>query len=80
MEEEIVVEIGREQMKIQVLTGIDGVTFEECYEGRIDFDIKGLTVPFIGLEELLRNKEASPRAKDKIDVEELKRIKSRGHH
>ena len=80
MEEEIVVEIGREPMKIQVLTGIDGVTFEECYEGRIDFEIKGLTVPFIGLEELLRNKEASPRAKDKIDVEELKRIKSRGHH
>ena len=75
LEEEIVVEIGREPMKIQVLTGIDGVTFEECYEGRVNFDLAGVKVPFIGFEELLRNKEASPRAKDKIDVEELKRIK-----
>ena len=36
---------------------------------------KNLKVPFIGYEALLRNKAASPRAKDKIDFEELKRIK-----
>lgn len=75
LEEEIVVEIGREPMKIQVLTGIDGVTFEECYEGKVELDISGLNVPFIGFDELLRNKEASPRSKDKIDLEELKRIR-----
>jgi hypothetical protein len=76
LEEEIVVEIGREPIKIQVLTGIDGVTFEESYAGkeylRISSDLK---VPFIGYESLLKNKAASPRAKDKIDFEELKRIK-----
>ena len=77
LEEEIVVEIGREPMKIQVLTGIDGVTFEECYEGKADLDISGVKVPFIGFDELLRNKEASSRSKDKIDLEELKRIRER---
>ena len=76
MEEEIVVEIGREPLKIQVLTGIDGVTFEECYEEKVLFDAgEGLRIPFIGFENLLKNKEASPRAKDKIDFEELKRIR-----
>ena len=73
-EEEIVVEIGREPLKIQVLTGIDGVTFEECWAGRKEVELSGLTVPFIGIGSLLRNKETSPRAKDKIDLEELKRI------
>ena len=75
LEEEIVVEIGREPLKIQVLTGIDGVTFEECWADRKEVELSGLTVPFIGIESLLRNKEASPRAKDKIDLAELKRIK-----
>lgn len=75
LEEEIVVEIGREPLKIQILTGIDGVTFDECWEERKEVDMSGLKVPFIGIASLLRNKEASPRAKDKIDLEELKRIK-----
>ena len=75
LEEEIVVEIGREPLKIQVLTGIDGVTFEECWADRKEVDLSGLIVPFIGIESLLRNKEASPRAKDKIDLAELRRIK-----
>lgn len=75
LEEEIVVEIGREPLKIQVLTGIDGVTFEECWNERIEVRLSGSKVPFIGIESLLRNKEASSRAKDKIDLEELKRIK-----
>ena len=76
LEEEIVVEIGREPLKIQVLTGIDGVTFEDCYLSK-EFLIltESLKVPFIGYEALLKNKETSPRAKDKIDFEELKRIK-----
>jgi len=76
LEEEVVVEIGREPLKIQILTGIDGVTFEDCREERKEVELSGLDVPFIGIESLLRNKEASPRAKDKIDLEELKRIRN----
>jgi len=74
LEDEIVIEVGREPMKIQVLTGIDGVTFDECYNKRVVYDSDGLKVPFIGIESLLKNKKASPRAKDKIDYEELKRL------
>jgi len=75
MEQETIVEIGREPMKIQILTGIDGVTFDQCHAGRVYFTDGDLNVPFIGLEELLKNKAASPRAKDRIDLTELETIK-----
>jgi predicted nucleotidyltransferase len=74
-EPDTVIEIGREPNKIQVLTGIDGVTFAAAYENRIEVDLDGLTVPFIGIGDLLENKKASGRAKDLIDLEELRRIK-----
>ncbi|HEX9784339.1 MAG TPA: hypothetical protein VGA56_16625 [Opitutaceae bacterium] len=63
-------------MKIQVLTGIDGVSFEQCRHDRILVDLEGLRVPIIGFDSLLANKAASPRAKDRIDLEELLRIRS----
>ena len=46
---------------------------EECLEEMKRFSIDGIEVPFIGIECLLRNKEASPRSKDKIDLEELRK-------
>ncbi len=72
-----VVEIGREPIKIQVLTGIDGVVFDDCYKNRIYFKTKNLRIPVIGYEQLIQNKSATPRGKDKIDVEELRKIKRR---
>jgi predicted nucleotidyltransferase len=75
LEEEFIVEIGREPFKIQVLTGIDGVTFEECWDDKKEVELSGTLVPFIGIASLIKNKAASPRAKDKIDLEELKRIR-----
>ena len=75
LDPEIIVEIGREPIKIQVLTGIDGVAFNRCYERRVDFDDAGLRIPFISLDDLIVNKGATPRPKDKIDLEELKRLR-----
>jgi hypothetical protein len=70
---DFVVEIGREPRKIQVLTGIDGVVFSECYERRLQIEIAGKMIPFIAKEDLIRNKIASDRPKDRIDVMELER-------
>jgi hypothetical protein len=71
-----IIEIGREPRKIQVLTGIDGVTFDECRETAVEYDYLGQKMRFIGLEPLIRNKKASGRSKDLIDAQELLRIKS----
>lgn len=74
LEEAFVVEIGREPTKIQVLTGIDGVSFEACYANKVSIRYDDTNINLINLDDLLKNKEASARAKDKIDVIELKRL------
>ncbi len=68
-----VIEIGREPRKIQVLTGIDGVEFEHCYNNRIQMPRGSGSIDVIGREDLLANKRASGRAKDLLDVAELTR-------
>lgn len=69
-----VVEIGREPRKIQVLTGIDGVEFEDCFARKVEALIGGHIVKIIGKDDLIRNKAASARPKDRIDLEELKKL------
>ncbi len=74
LQPDFVIEIGREPRKIQVLTGIDGVEFKECLERRIEIPINGISVKFIGKQDLIRNKLASGRPKDRIDAEELNKV------
>ena len=71
LEPDFVVEIGREPRKIQVLTGIDGVAFDDCFARRVEVAVGGLAVKFIGKDDLIRNKTASARPKVPIDVVEL---------
>lgn len=66
-------EIGREPRKIQVLTAIDGVSFEEAFANHTEVAYDGILLKFIGKEELIRNKLASGRGKDLIDADELKK-------
>jgi predicted nucleotidyltransferase len=75
LEPETIVEIGREPLKVQVLTGIDGVAFDACYRRRVDFDDGQAAIPFISLDDLIANKAAAPRPKDKIDLDELRRLR-----
>jgi predicted nucleotidyltransferase len=74
LEKDFVVEIGREPRKIQVLTGIDGVHFNECFARRVEVEISGMKVKFIGKDDLIRNKAATGRPKDRIDLEELEKL------
>ena len=54
----MVVQIGLPPRRIDLLTDISGVTFEKAWQARVLHEIEGLTVPFIGKEELLQNKES----------------------
>ena len=74
LESDFVVEIGREPRKIRILTGIDGVKFNECRMNRVEIQIGDLKVSFIGKDDLIRNKAASGRPKDLIDLAELERL------
>ena len=58
-------------MRIEILTGISGVTFDECYARRISDVIDGVPVNIISLQHLKINKRASGRHRDLDDLENL---------
>jgi hypothetical protein len=60
--------LGRKPYRIDILTGIDGVTFAEAWESRQEVDFHGVQLFVIGREALLKNKRASGRKKDLVDV------------
>jgi len=68
-----IVEVGREPLKLQVMNAISGVAFDAAYERREMVRIDELEVPFIGYADLILNKSATGRSKDRVDVEELER-------
>lgn len=61
--------------RIDVITEISGVTFEEAWPTRVVLDVRGVPVPFLGRDALIKNKRASARPKDLADVELLERAK-----
>src|SRR5688572_21755217 len=48
MQENIIVQLGYPPLRIDLLTNIDGVTFDNCFENRMEIEIDGLLVNFIG--------------------------------
>ncbi len=66
-----VFQMGVAPSRIDVITGISGVTFERAWPSRVTVAIEGLTVPVIGREDLLLNKAASGRPKDLADLAAL---------
>jgi hypothetical protein len=66
-----VVQLGRPPNRIDLLTSISGVDFDEGWKGRVAGNLDGIPVSFIGKLELIKNKRASARTKDLADLEKL---------
>jgi len=71
LNEDKVIRMGLPPLRIEVLTTISGVNFDECYSGRIIDNIDGVEVNIISLKHLKINKKASGRYKDLDDLEHL---------
>jgi predicted nucleotidyltransferase len=69
-----VVQLGRPPNRIDLLTSISGVDFEEAWDSRLRGELDGIPVSFLGLEALLKNKQASGRDKDLGDIKKLRAI------
>jgi hypothetical protein len=63
--------MGNVPLRIEILTAISGVTFEECYAHRITDVVDGVEVSLINRQHLKANKLASGRHKDLNDLEHL---------
>lgn len=56
---------------IDLMTYTVGVTFDECYNNRMELEVEGVAVKFINLPELIRNKKALSRPQDLQDLDNL---------
>lgn len=66
-----VVQLGQPPRRIDLLTSIDGVNFDDCYQRKDVVDAGGLRLNIIGLEDFKANKRATGRLKDLADLESL---------
>ncbi len=68
LEDGSMLQLGRPPNRIDILTAIDGVSFEDVWTGQVVGEVDGLKIPIIGLTELILNKRASGRPKDLADA------------
>ncbi len=68
---EVVFQMGLPPYRIDILTSISGVAFEEAWPNRIINDFEGQPYAVIGLRDLIRNKRAAGRPQDVVDADEL---------
>jgi hypothetical protein len=66
-----VFQIGVAPNRVDILTSIDGVAFEEAWLGRRMARIEGLDIPVVSRAHLIRNKKAVGRPQDLADVARL---------
>ncbi len=67
----IVFQIGNSPRRVDILTSISGVEFEQAYSNKTLVFLEGLEVPVISVQDLITNKRASARPQDLVDVEKL---------
>jgi len=67
----VTVQLGQPPNRIDLLTSLSGVAFEDAWHHRVECVVDGLRIAFLDLRSLLVNKAATGRAKDLADLEAL---------
>ena len=68
--------INKEPEKIDFMTQINGVSFNDAYINRLEKFIDDMLIPYINLSDLVLSKMGTGRKKDEADIEELQKIES----
>lgn len=71
LKEDQIVRMGVPPVRVEIMTTISGVNFEECFTNRIIAQLDGVKANLISLDFLKINKKASGRYKDLNDIENL---------
>jgi hypothetical protein len=71
LKENNVIRMGVPPMRLEILTSIDGVGFNNCFSNRIIENFGDFSANFISKADLLLNKRASARPQDLVDLEKL---------
>jgi hypothetical protein len=71
-----VIQFGVPPNRIDILQSIEGVLFEQAWAERVDIQIDDTTIAhYLGVDDLIRNKESVGRPGDLADIDELRRIR-----
>ena len=71
LESNQVVQLGYPPNRIDILTTLKDLNFDDCYKTKVEVKIQGLRIDFIDIENLKKNKRATGRAQDLADAENL---------
>ena len=66
-----IVRMGVPPLRLELLSDVSGVAFDQCYQRRTIAELDGVMVSIISLDDLKANKRASGRSKDLGDLEHL---------
>jgi len=72
-----VLQLGVPPVRIDILTRIGGVTFEQGWSDRTEVTLEGRQIPVLGLETLIVNKRHTARPQDLADVHSLEQLRTR---
>ena len=71
----ITFQIGVEPVRIDIITAVDGLTFDAAWPNRVASEYGGEPVFVISREDLISNKRASGRPQDIADIAALERLR-----
>jgi hypothetical protein len=63
--------MGLPPRRIDLMTGISGIEFEDAWKSRVIAEVEGILISVIGRSSLIKNKRAAGRTKDLVDLEIL---------
>ena len=69
----VVFQIGVAPRRIDIMSGVSGVEFDEAYQHREVVEIEGMPIPILSYDDLVRNKRATGRDKDRLDANRLEK-------
>jgi hypothetical protein len=72
-----VFQLGVVPRRIDLLTELSGVSFDEAWASRVQRPIDGRSAAFLGYETLIKNKRCAARPKDLVDADELEKLRRR---
>jgi hypothetical protein len=67
----VVFQMGLPPLRIDILTELSGIKFEEAWPNRIVNEFRGQSYSVIGRQDLIRNKRATGRPQDLVDADAL---------
>jgi hypothetical protein len=70
---DLIFQMGKPPWRVDILTAIDGVTFDQAWPERHEWVVEGLLLPVLSRRHLIINKRTVGRLKDLADVERLER-------